>query len=259
MLKTKLISPLVIIMLSIFFSPQLSAIDEILLADRFEVGPGVSTHDSAFNEQESTTTLFPIFVIKYEDFYAEGDRAALTFNHFEEGGFIFWTEVIGMYRQQGFLDSTGVLSDLNDRYSTIDMGLGQVMVIEDVGLFTLSLLHDVLNAHQGYEWALTYQAPIVLGNFIIRPEFSVQSMSSNLSNYYFGVSSSEVVAGRSAYAIDQAINYSMGYDMKYIIDDHWRITHSLMLKTFDTSIVNSPIVNTDRDLQFSFSLLYDLF
>lgn len=246
-----------IIFIQLFLQQNLKAIDEILLADKIEVGPGLSSRKSVYIDQGLTTVAVPIIIINYGDFYAEGDKAAYILSNTAWQEINFWTEAIGIYRQQGFLDAKGALNDLDDRKDAIELGFALGMVSENFGVFNLALVYDVINTHKGHELALKYEAPMVWGNWIVRPVLSIQYMSHNLAHYYFGVNSHEIIAGRALYIIDKAINYSFGYDLKYLLSDKWRITHSLDLTRLDQTITDSPIVRYQENIQFSISLVYD--
>lgn len=241
------------------FYPNVYAINSVLTEDKFEFGPGLSSRKSVYTDQGYTTTLVPIFVITYGDLYTEGDKAALVLGDFEWGETLFWTEAIAMYRQQGFLDATGVLNDLDDRKDAVELGAALAIASENFGILNFSLVYDVINTHKGYELALKYELPIVTGDWIIRPVLSVQKMSQNLANYYFGVDNSEVVTGRPFYHIEEATNYVLGYDLKYFLTDQWRITHSLDVTQLDQKIVDSPIVRYQTNIQVSIALVYDFF
>lgn len=235
------------------------AIDSALLADKIEVGPGISGRRSVYIDQGRTTMNVPIIIINHGDFYSEGDKAAYILSDFEWANTTFWTEAIGMYRQQGFKDAKLSLSDLNDRKDAIELGAAIGIASENFGILNFSIVYDVINTHTGYELAFKYELPVVIGEWVIRPVFSIQSMSYNLANYYFGVAPQEVATSRSAYFIDKATNYSIGYDLKYILNEKWRVTHSLDIKRFDSTIHNSPIVDFRMNLQLSVALVYDFY
>ena len=238
---------------------SLWGIDDLLLSEKLEIGPGISGRQSIYVDQGNFAQFVPIIIAKYENFYAEGDKAALIFHDFELGDTSFWTEIVALYRQQGFIDAKGALSDLDDRKDAIEMGVALGIASESFGLINVSLAYDVIDTHKGSAITLNYEIPIVLGDLIIRPVFSVQSMSKNLANYYFGVKSSEVVAGRPAYDITKATNYSWGYDLKYLMDDNWRITHSVEITNLDNTITKSPLVEYNANIQISLGLVYDFF
>jgi len=250
------------IFLRLFFiitllTTHLLAIDAALLNDKIEIGPGISSRQSVYDNQGITTVVVPIIVITYGDFYTEGDKAAYIFYDTSLGETTVWTEAIAMYRQQGFLDAKAPLDDLEDRKDSIEMGLALSLASENFGIVNLSLVYDTINTHKGHEFAIKYEAPIVIGDWIVRPVLNVQYMSQNLANYYFGVSSSEVIVGRDAYSIQTATNYSLGYDLKYLLTDRWRITQSLDLTKLDTTITESPLVTKGTNIQFSIALIYD--
>ncbi len=241
------------------YPPSLQALDDIFLSDKLEIGPGISVRKSLYVDQERFTQAVPIVVAKYENFYAEGDKAALIFYDIELSEITFWTELIALYRQQGFTVPQGVLSDLNDRDDAVEMGVALAMASEYFGLLNLSLAYDVIQTHKGYEVALNYEIPLVFEDWIIRPVFSIRQMSYNLSNYYFGVTNSEATVGRDPYTIHNATNYVYGIDMKYLIDEDWRITSNIEWTKMDETITLSPVVEHSTNLQFSIALIYDFF
>jgi outer membrane protein len=246
--------------LALLLSSQIvQAVEQSLLADKLEIGPGISSRQSVYVDQGTFTQLVPIVVAKYENFYAEGDKAAWIFHDFKVGEINFWTETVALYRQQGIIDAKGTLSDLSDRKDAIEMGLALGVASESFGIVNISLAYDVIETHKGSALTLNYEVPLVFGDWIIRPVFAVESVSKNLANYYFSVDSSEVVAGRPAYSISKATNYSWGYDMKYIIDDDWRITHSVEFTKLDDTIAQSPLVEHSTNIQLSIAVVYDFF
>jgi len=253
------IKKIIIFVLILSQIQSLLAIDSALLADKIEVGPGISGRRSVYLNQGATAALVPIVIINYGNFYSEGDKAAYILSDASLGEITFWTEAIALYRQQGFLDAKLALSGLNDRRNAVELGGAVGIAHENFGIVNLSIAYDVINTHKGYELALKYEAPLVFGDIIIRPVLSIQSMSINLANYYFAVNHNEVIAGRPAYFIDKATNYSIGYDLKYLLDDKWRLTHSVELTRFDSTIYNSPIVDFRTNIQISAAIVYDFF
>lgn len=143
------------LMLLVFYLIHLTVFaDDFITGNRLEFGIGSALQDTVYSDQELEALLFPLFVAKYKNAYIKGGKAGFIFYGFKKGKTAFWTELIATARIQGIINASGSLEGISDRKNSLDMGLETSMANDNWGMISFSLLHDVLNVHQGYELAL---------------------------------------------------------------------------------------------------------
>ena len=72
----------------------------------------------------------------------------------------------------------------------------------------------------GWDAQLRWGRRFENGNFLYRPWIGLTYEDQNLTNYYYGVKSSEATAERPAYETDSALEWSYGIDTSYRLTQH---------------------------------------
>jgi len=204
--------------------------DAETFGNRLEIGIGGMLQDTVYTGEEPSALVFPMFVAKYKNIYVKGGKAGFIFYGLKKGNTTFWTEVIANARLQGITSASGSLEGLTDRKNTLDMGLEASIASDDWGMINFSMVHDVLNVHQGYELAIKYQYPMSNGPWFLMP--SIQ------------------------YTVNEAINLSAGYELQYRFNEKWSILNTLNLMKLDRKITDSPIVSDNLDIIGIVGLVY---
>ena len=230
--------------------------DAETFGNRLEIGIGSVLQNSVYTDEEPSALVFPMFVAKYKNLYVKGGKAGFIFYGLKKSNTVFWTEVIANARLQGITSASGSLEGLTDRKNTLDMGLEASIASDDWGMINFSMVHDVLNVHQGYELAIKYQYPMSNGPWFLMPSIGIHYMNQDLADYYFGVDINEVKLNRSQYTVNEAINLSAGYELQYRFNEKWSILNTLNLMKLDRKITDSPIVSNNLDIIGIVGLVY---
>jgi hypothetical protein len=113
------------------------------------------------------------------------------------------------------------------------------------------------NRHSGGTSELELALPREFSRGFFVPSVTFKYMSSAYSRYYFGVSDSEVVAGRPSYEPGATMSYEVGFALGYELTPSWLLKASIGVETLDTRISDSPIVGKDHLLSGTIGLAYN--
>ncbi|MCD8500192.1 MAG: MipA/OmpV family protein [Gammaproteobacteria bacterium] len=111
--------------------------------------------------------------------------------------------------------------------------------------FTVEALHDVTGRSTGNTLSgeLATIFPIDDQRFTVIPSVTAVWQSSDITNYYYGVSGSEVTASRPEYSPAGATTIHYGLTLKYRVSDHLGTTFGYTLTQLPRAISDSPIVS----------------
>ena len=171
------------------------------------------------------------------------------------------TYIVGQIRQRQFYSaSTDFSNDLgiegmNDRDPAFELGLGLKNQMT-WGQFVLEGVFDATGVYEGYELSATYSYPKQSGRWMIEPAIGLQLQSSDLVDYYHGVTVSEARVDRPAYQGDQAINTFASLTVGYSINAQLLAIAGMEQLALDTSITDSPIVDEDQIRKVYLGLIY---
>jgi len=211
---------------------------------RLGVGAGVIGRSSPYVGSD-TTVLQPIPAITYN-----GERLQWLGPTVQYGlvGTGWWRLAasasyrIGVYEE----DDSPALSGLGDRDSTLMAGLGFRFDIPGGVKMLLRYEHDVLDRIGGGAATARISKGFQAGWLRIAPQLQVNWLSSDLTNYDFGVPQSAATPARPAYSTGSSISYEAGLASFIELTESWRILLSLSAEFLPDEVEASPIVAEDR-------------
>lgn len=216
------------------------------------IGPGVVVLVKPYEGVHPTVYPYPPTVFIYDRFYFAIDTAGYRLLANQRGtpepGQTYWyLDAIAKWRSDGYdADDSDELAGMHDRRQTIDVG-GEFSVFGEWGALKAGFLTDALGQHDGQEFRVTYAKPFDkafdVNNLRISPSIGLAWLSSNLADYYYGVRPDEVRAGRPAYDPGAAVNWFVGLDTNYRLNDDWTLLASITYYWLDSDIRHSPIVD----------------
>ena len=117
------------------------------------------------------------------------------------------------------------------------------------------------NRHSGMTSELVFRLPWEHQRGYIVPSVKVKYLSSNYSDYYFGVGSEEATATYPEYQPGSTINTNVELSLGYEMSAHWLLQMKIGVEFLDAAIKASPIVDRSQLWSGSISLAYnpDLF
>ncbi len=120
---------------------------------------------------------------------------------------------------------------------------------------------DIPSRHGGTTSELEFSVPFNLERGYFVPGIKITRMSDDYSNYYFGVSETEITPSRPAYAPGAVTNTWVGFTLGYELTPQWLLSTTAGLEFLDSAVTASPIVDRDQLWSVSLGLAYraDLF
>ena len=210
---------------------------------RLGVGAGVIGRSSPYAGSDSTV-LQPIPAITYN-----GERLQWLGPNVQYGlvGTGRWRLAasasyrIGVYEES----DSPALAGLGDRDSTLMAGLGFRYEIPGGVNLLLRYEHDALDKIGGGAATARISKGFQVGWFRFAPQLQANWLSTDLTNYDFGVPPDAVTPTRPAYNTGSSISYEAGVASFIELTEDWRIVLSLSAEFLPDEIVSSPIVADD--------------
>ena len=218
----------------------------------FLIGPGVLVTVKPYEGMDSTVYPIPVITAVSAPFYFWIDTAGCRL--FSDSNMTF--DVIGKWRLDGYdSDNSDELDGMHNRHMTVDIG-GEFAVSGDWGKLYARILTDALGQHDGQEFRVTYAKPLKFEELKIAPSVGFALLSDNLANYYYGVRRDEARPGRPAYNPGASVNWFVGLDANYRLNDDWTLLTSITYYWLDSDIRNSPIVSKDYTISILAGAMY---
>ncbi|MBE3143555.1 MAG: MipA/OmpV family protein [Planctomycetes bacterium] len=218
----------------------------------FLLGPGALITVKPYKGMDSTVYPIPVITAVSAPFYFWIDTAGCRL--FSDSNMAF--DVIGKWRLDGYdADKSDDFEGMHDRNMTVDVG-GEFSVTGDWGNLYARILTDALGQHDGQEFRVTYAKPFKFEKSKISPSVGFALLSSNLADYYYGVRDDEARAGRPAYNPGASVNWFVGLDADYQLNDDWTLLTSITYYWLDSDIRNSPIANKDYTISIIAGAMY---
>lgn len=216
------------------------------------LGPGAWITIKPYKGMDTTIYPIPVVTAVSAPFYFFIDTAGCRL--FSDSNMAF--DVLGKWRLDGYdADRSDDFDGMHDRNMTIDVG-GEFSITEDWGNLYARILTDALGQHDGQEFRVTYAKPFKTENFKISPSVGFALLSRNLADYYYGVREDEARPGRPAYNPGASVNWFVGLDANYQLNDDWTLLTSITYYWLDSDICNSPIVNKDYAISIIAGAMY---
>ncbi len=159
---------------------------------------------------------------------------------------------IGVYEE----DDSLALAGLGDRDSTLMAGLGFRYEIPGGVNLLLRYEHDVLDNIGGGAATARISKGFQARWLRIAPLLQVNWLSSDLTNYDFGVPPSAATPTRPTYDTGSSISYEAGFGSFIELTEDWRIVLSISAEFLPDEIVDSPIVADDRVIKGFAAITY---
>lgn len=221
---------------------------------RFGVGVGVIGRSSPYLGSD-TTVLQPIPAITYNGERLQWLGPNLTYGLVGAGPWRLAATAayrIGVYEES----DSPVLAGLGDRDGTLMAGLGLRLEIPGGANLSLRYEHDVLDKIGGGAATARVSKGFQAGAVRLVPEFQVNWLSADLTNYDYGVPQNAATALRPAYDTGSSVSVEAGFSSFIEITEEWRILFNLSAEFLPGEISDSPIVDDDRVIKGFAAITY---
>jgi len=148
---------------------------------------------------------------------------------------------IGVYQEE----DSPLLVGMGNRENTLLAGLAvQAELPGDVNL-ELGYKFDVLDRTGGGEASLVISKALQFGTLRITPQLGINYLSSEISNYDFGVPDNRAIVARPAYELDSTISIEAGIGLFIEITREWLLLVNMNIEKLSDEVADSPIVGHD--------------
>lgn len=211
------------------------------LQEHNSIGLGFVYGQNIYDGVDNKIQPFPLFNITYDNYFIQGITAG--YNTYKDESFSFAFVVqpqFGGYES----DESEALAGMRDTSYLINTGVQAEYHLLPFA-FTFAALHDITGRSAGNSASakMAVMVPMDDRRFMLIPSIAVTWEDSDITGYYYGVSSGESTASRSQYSPSGAMNMNYGLTMKYRMAENWTSTLGYMLTQYDSEISNSPIVS----------------
>jgi MipA family protein len=149
-----------------------------------------------------------------------------------------------------------IFEDMKDRDDSL--WIGPAITWETaIGEFAFEALADTLGNSEGQQASLEYSKSFQVGQRLdIRPSFGVRWLSDKYVDYYYGVLASEARVDRPEYIGEATTVLSTGVSFTYSFDANQFIVLHAELKSFDSEIEDSPLIDDNKESSITLGYLY---
>ena len=202
----------------------------------------------------------PAVALQYESFYFIAPLEAGY--HFYQNEDLRLT-VYGRYNLFTGYDSDDfkdTLKNMDDRKDDLHVGLrGRFFLGPTKLTFTGFVSTDILNKSNGTLAGLEIAQPVPLGkNTLLAPFVSMQYLSQNYTNYYFGITDNEAakLPNTGPYVPDSSYKITTGVKGYSDITDNVELIFSGEYNQYSDEITNSPLTRGSSNFSILFGLNY---
>ena len=199
---------------------------------------GQNPYFASDNEDQRQVDLIPLYLYQGKYLFFRGTSGGFHFVRNDTFEFNLYMR----YRFQKLdPDSNVFYTGLEERKQSVDAGL-QARVKQTWGEIKLDWVTDTLDRHNGQEARISYRYHFDAGPWSISPFISWTWQDANLTEYYFGVSPTEALPGRPAYAPGESQWVSFGLNTSWQVTDRTLFFGNFAFGGAGSEIVDSPLV-----------------
>lgn len=217
------------------------------------VGLLALSSNSIYVEGEDQTRLIPYFAGQWGNIYLEGAELGYLLMETERSAFSVAIELDSAFVDER--DDSPALADMRELKSAFTASINYEYGT-DFGEFGLSLGADVSGEHDGYKASVSYGLPFMMGPVMVTPSVSVEWVSEEVNDFYYGVTAADAKVGRAQYTPDAGINYSLGVTAFYPLAEQHSIMFFANYERVDDEVFNSPIVDEQSATSFGLGYVY---
>lgn len=219
----------------------------------FSAGPAVVVTGKPYKGMDATVYPIPFIMYRNGRFFVSGATAGYRLLAGDSWAF----DGIGKWRFDGYdPDDSDDLKGMDKRRMTADLG-GTFSAFGDWGTFKVTALKDALSEYDGEEISVSYSRTLQEDKLGITPFVGLAWLSGNLTDYYYGVRSDEVRAGRRpAYDAGADLNWFAGLNASYELDEKWSLFAGFTYELLGGEITDSPIVDDDYTISILAGAMY---
>jgi MipA family protein len=224
-------------------------------------GLGLAVNDEGYKGLGFKTMLLPALQVQTSRFSLRGTSAEFIVTDPANQDFSVNLRADALLQGYKASDSP-VFAGMDTRRPSLLVGVG-TKFLTPVGQVWLEAGSDVtgnskgLRTEVGLGWRI--DTSTVLGKWSLTPYVSAQNNSAKLVNYYYGVSATEVAAGRPAYDAGSSTNFNVGLSAMTEFTPNLSLVLGARYRGYGASIRQSPLIDSSGGLSGNASLTYRLY
>lgn len=211
---------------------------------QWSLGLGVISSPRPYVGVDNKITPIPLIELTYKDWYVQGIQAGYHFIN---------TDKFTLDARIGFVfagldpDDSPELEGMNKKDSSVEAGFVFVWKPGKYRLST-SIYTDVLGVSNGQQAATDFSRMWIFNRFIwgIQPSVGIVWQSSNMVDYYSGVTPEEARPGRPVFIGHSAVNFRASLLGFFHFSRRIRLTALVRVQRLDDEISESPIIDESR-------------
>lgn len=224
----------------------------------FRLGAGVLSLHKPYKGVDADCYGIPFLFYQDQKLTIFGPMASYSFFG-EDNQWAF--QGLARVRTEGYEeDDSRYLNGMSDRDPTLELG-ARFLTDLDFAVLSMDFTHDVLDEHRGYEFRLTlrkmFRNILDIESLNLTPSAGVNWRSKQLNDYYYGVRTSEVAAGRPAYNASGSVGWLTGLQLDYKLTEKWSLFSMLNVEWLGSEITDSPIVEDHYSASLLFGAMYE--
>jgi MipA family protein len=226
-----------------------------------KIGLGLVLNNEGYKGVGLKTSLIPALQIQTPRFSLRGTSAEYVLTNPTNANYSL--NLRADLLLQGYKSSdAAIFSGMARRKPSLLVGVGSKF-FTPVGQLWLEAGVDALGNSKGLRteaglgWRIDTSS--AFGKWSLSPYINVQHNNAKLANYYYGVTTAEVVAGRAAYEASAATNFNLGLSASTDINSHFSLVLGARYRSYGASVRQSPLVDGAGGLSGTASVLYRLY
>ncbi len=226
-------------------------------SNTLKLGLGIVASDDGYKGLGIKTTVIPALQIQTQRFSLRGTSAEFTVT--DPANTDFSVNLRADALLQGYKESDApIFAGMARRKPSVLLGVGTKFTTP-VGQIWLEAGADATGNSKGLRTEVGIGWRAGLGDWSFTPYVSAQNNSSKLTNYYYGVTAAEAIAGRPAYEPGSATNFNIGLSASTDLTPSLSLVLGARYRAYGSRIRQSPLMDSSGSLSGTASLLYRLY
>lgn len=248
---------LLIILLTLsLFSDEVAPTTALQTKQKVLIGGGPYVQSQPYSGADSLILPTPVIFFDNKLFYVRWTRVGIYFMGQSGEDFSWGASITAQPRPFGYKsEDSEALHGMDQRKNSWEAGLS--LAAEYKQFFSEFLvLHDILDASNGYMVRAELGTSIKTGNWSFYPSVLAIYRSDKFNNYYYGVTQKESNALHPFYEAKAGMDYAIQTFIKYNFNTKWSTLINLRADQLSNQAYESPIVDTKQMYSGMVSLLY---
>jgi outer membrane protein len=221
-------------------------------ASHWGLGLAASVERSPYRDYGNKTRVLPLITYDGPRFRLQGTTADLKLGSLSSVDFSLRAKYSGEGYSSG---DAAILNGMEDRKSSFWAG-GAAIWRSPLARISLEWLGDVSGNSSGQTLRLGAERGFSFGKARLTPHLGASWLSSNYTDYYYGVRQSEATSARRAYSAGSTVNLTAGLRVDYALTASQSLIMDASVTRYGSAISDSPLVDRSSSPALRLGYLY---